>query len=49
RTIDPLFAMGVGAAAAALRIRREEKTKGNTTAQSWEALKRRVDLVWRNL
>lgn len=33
--------MGIGIAAAAVRINREEKEKGKSTQQSWESLKRR--------
>ena len=33
--------MSIGIAAAGVRINREEKEKGYSTQQSWEALKRR--------
>lgn len=33
--------MGIGIAAAGVRINREEKEKGKSTQQSWESLKRR--------
>jgi hypothetical protein len=35
---DPIFAVGVGFSAAALRIRREEKEKHPEDDNSWEAL-----------
>jgi Non-classical export protein 1 len=35
---DPIFAMGVGFSAAALRIRREEKENNPEEDNSWEAL-----------
>lgn len=35
---DPIFAMGVGFSAAALRIRREEKEKNPEVDNSWVAL-----------
>lgn len=41
RAIDPFFAMSIGIAAAGVRINREEKEKGHSTQQSFEALKRR--------
>ena len=40
--LDPIFALSIGLAAAATRIRREEKEQGRTDAQTWEALRRRV-------
>ena len=46
RTLDPLFAIGVGAAAAAARIKREEKVKGRTTAETAEMFKKRVGLAF---
>ncbi|OCL13084.1 hypothetical protein AOQ84DRAFT_372497 [Glonium stellatum] len=48
KTLDPLFAIGVGAAAAAARINREEKAKGRTMAETVEVLKRRVQLAFGN-
>lgn len=36
--IDPIFAMGVGFSAAALRIRREEKEKYPEQDNNWDAL-----------
>nr|POE53485.1 hypothetical protein CFP56_28707 [Quercus suber] len=46
RTIDPIFAVSIGIAAAAVRINREEKEQGRSTAQSYESLKRRIAMVW---
>ncbi|KAF2728691.1 hypothetical protein EJ04DRAFT_448836, partial [Polyplosphaeria fusca] len=46
RSLDPVFAVSIGVAAALTRINREEKEKGRTTGQSVEALKRRVGIVW---
>ncbi|KAI7320571.1 hypothetical protein KC315_g9410 [Hortaea werneckii] len=45
KAIDPIFATSVGVAAAVVRINREEKEKGRTTAQSVETFKRRLNLV----
>ncbi|KAK4580366.1 hypothetical protein LTR86_000569 [Recurvomyces mirabilis] len=45
RIIDPIYAMAIGAGAAAVRIRREEKEKGRTTEQSIESLKRRINMA----
>ncbi|RMY07808.1 hypothetical protein D0868_05150 [Hortaea werneckii] len=45
KAIDPIFATSVGVAAAVVRINREEKEKGRTTAQSVETFKRRLHLV----
>ncbi|KAI5927947.1 hypothetical protein F4810DRAFT_165824 [Camillea tinctor] len=42
RRADPIFAIAMGLAAAAMRINREEKEKGNTTQQTIQAAKRRV-------
>ncbi|KAA8911336.1 hypothetical protein FN846DRAFT_904462 [Sphaerosporella brunnea] len=39
RTADPVFALFIGSAAAAVRIRREEREKGR---DALETLKRRV-------
>lgn len=44
--MDPIFAVSVGVAAAAVRINREEKEKGHTTQESFDALKRRAGLVF---
>lgn len=46
RAIDPLFAVGVGVVAAAVRVNREEKEKGQTTEQTVESLKRRVGMLF---
>lgn len=46
RTIDPIFAVSIGIAAAAVRINREEKEQGRSTTQSYESLKRRIAMVW---
>ncbi|TKA73124.1 hypothetical protein B0A55_06259 [Friedmanniomyces simplex] len=46
RVIDPLYAVFIGAGAAAVRIRREEKEKGRTVAGSVEGLKKRVGLLF---
>lgn len=45
RTLDPIFAMSIGIAAAAVRIKREEKEKGRDVGQSFEAFKSRWALV----
>ena len=45
--MDPVFAISVGAAAAFVRIRREEREKGHSMDQSIDALKRRTDLAWK--
>ncbi|KAF2280430.1 uncharacterized protein EI97DRAFT_464384 [Westerdykella ornata] len=46
KTIDPLFAISIGLAAAVNRIHREEKDAGRTVGQSVEVLKRRVGIAW---
>ena len=46
RGLDPIFAMSVGIAAAAVRINREEKEQGKTTEQTIASFKRRIDLAW---
>jgi hypothetical protein len=46
RGIDPFFAMGIGIAAAAVRINREEKEKGKSTQQSVESFRRRLALAF---
>jgi hypothetical protein len=38
KMVDPIFAMGVGFSAAALRIRREEKEKYPEDDNNWGAL-----------
>nr|POF14866.1 hypothetical protein CFP56_71250 [Quercus suber] len=40
------YPISIGIAAAAVRINREEKEQGRSTAQSYESLKRRVAMVW---
>ncbi|KAH9845251.1 Pfam:DUF2665 [Teratosphaeria destructans] len=45
RSIDPFFAMGVGVMAAVVRINREEKEKGRSTAETIESLRRRVGMI----
>ncbi|KAF2718563.1 hypothetical protein K431DRAFT_305981 [Polychaeton citri CBS 116435] len=45
KTLDPLFAILVGATAAGVRINREEKEKGRSTQESLESLKARFGLV----
>jgi len=44
--MDPIFAMSVGVAAAAVRINREEKEKGKSTQQSIEDAKRRWNMLF---
>jgi len=46
KRLDPLFALSIGAAAAAARISREEKEKGRNTQQTVEVLGRRFRLAW---
>ncbi|KAK3646553.1 hypothetical protein LTR56_000457 [Elasticomyces elasticus] len=46
RVIDPLYAVFIGAGAAAVRIRREEKEKGRNTSESVESLKQRVQMLF---
>ncbi|KAF2478632.1 hypothetical protein BDY17DRAFT_328163 [Neohortaea acidophila] len=46
KRLDPIFALSVGIAAAAVRINREEKEKGNTTQESVRSLRRRWDLLF---
>ncbi|OAL01760.1 hypothetical protein IQ06DRAFT_219470 [Phaeosphaeriaceae sp. SRC1lsM3a] len=46
KSLDPIFAISIGLAAAATRINREEKEKGRSTAQSMDILKRRWNLAW---
>jgi hypothetical protein len=40
KVADPIFAVVIGLGAAATRINREEKEKGQTTEQTLESLKR---------
>ena len=42
--LDPIFAFGVGLAAAATRIRREEREKGRGVEESWGVLRRSVSI-----
>lgn len=46
RAIDPIFAMGIGITAAAVRINREEKEKGHSTQQTLDRLKRRTSMLF---
>ncbi|KAF2443511.1 hypothetical protein P171DRAFT_432755 [Karstenula rhodostoma CBS 690.94] len=46
RTLDPIFAVSIGLAAAATRINREEKERGRSTGQTVHVFKRRVGLWW---
>ncbi|PSN67848.1 hypothetical protein BS50DRAFT_572839 [Corynespora cassiicola Philippines] len=46
RTLDPIFAISMGLAAAATRINREEKEKGRNTGETLDVFKRRWALVW---
>ncbi|KAI5787183.1 hypothetical protein EDC01DRAFT_660848 [Geopyxis carbonaria] len=43
RVGDPIFALLIGASAAAVRVRREETEQGHTGTDTWEALKRRAE------
>ncbi|KAK4162256.1 hypothetical protein QBC43DRAFT_291133 [Cladorrhinum sp. PSN259] len=45
RVADPIFAVFIGAAAAATRINREEKEKGRTTQETLDTLRRRFGLA----
>lgn len=49
RTLDPIFAVSVGVAAAVVRINREEKEKGKSFEQSKESLRKRTALAWREV
>ncbi|KAK5120052.1 hypothetical protein LTR85_006533 [Meristemomyces frigidus] len=46
KAIDPVFAMGVGIAAAAVRINREEKEKGHSTQETLNTFKRRTSKLF---
>ena len=48
RGIDPIFAISIGIAAAAVRINREEKEKGKSTPETIESFKRRWALMSRS-
>ncbi|KAI1494663.1 hypothetical protein F5X96DRAFT_665556 [Biscogniauxia mediterranea] len=41
RRADPIFAIAMGLAAAAMRINRDEKREGKTTQETIQAAKRR--------
>ncbi|KAK4189991.1 hypothetical protein QBC35DRAFT_117801 [Podospora australis] len=45
RVADPIFAVFIGLSAATLRINREEKEKGRTRQETWDALRRRVSAL----
>ncbi|KAF2203292.1 hypothetical protein GQ43DRAFT_429993 [Delitschia confertaspora ATCC 74209] len=45
KSLDPLFAISIGAAAAFIRINREEKEAGRSTDQTMELLRRRIALA----
>ncbi|KAF1814618.1 hypothetical protein P152DRAFT_393484 [Eremomyces bilateralis CBS 781.70] len=45
RNLDPIFAVGIGTAAVALRINRDEKAKGFATKDIVEMLRRRINLA----
>ncbi|QPG94556.1 hypothetical protein C2857_006368 [Epichloe festucae Fl1] len=44
RVADPIFAVSIGLSAAAMRINREEKSKGHTTRQTISNGLRRIGL-----
>lgn len=46
RRLDPLFAIGIGTAAALARIGREEKEKGRGWGETWVVFKRRLGKTW---
>ena len=46
RSLDPIFAIGIGLAAAGVRIRREERDKGHSMNETVEAGKRRLSVVF---
>ncbi|KAK3989818.1 hypothetical protein QBC44DRAFT_369629 [Cladorrhinum sp. PSN332] len=49
RVADPIFAVFIGAAAAATRINREEKEKGRTTQETLDALRRYATWLFKEL
>jgi hypothetical protein len=49
RTLDPIFAVSVGVAAAVVRINREEKEKGKSFEGSKASLGRRAALAWKEV
>ncbi|KAK0849322.1 hypothetical protein LTS02_013663, partial [Friedmanniomyces endolithicus] len=44
--IDPLYAVFIGAGAATVRIRREEKAEGRSVGESVESVRRRVGMLF---
>jgi hypothetical protein len=46
RSLDPVFAISIGLAAALTRIRREEKEEGRTVAETVDVFKRRAGSAW---
>ena len=46
RGLDPILAMSVGIAAAAVRINREEKEKGRSTQETIDSLGRRTSMLF---
>lgn len=47
KRLDPLFAIGIGAAAALARIGREEREKGRQSwGESYGVFRRRVERAW---
>jgi hypothetical protein len=48
-TLDPIFAVSVGVAAAVVRINREEKEKGKSFEESKASLGRRAALAWKEV
>ncbi|KAF1353394.1 hypothetical protein BDV97DRAFT_396230 [Delphinella strobiligena] len=42
KNLDPVFAVFIGASAAAVKINRDEKEKGKSTQDIFEALRRRI-------
>ncbi|KAH6642623.1 hypothetical protein C7974DRAFT_385807 [Boeremia exigua] len=48
KTLDPLFAISIGLAAAVTRINREEKEKGRSTQETMDVFKKRWALAWQS-
>jgi len=46
RNLDPIFAVFIGTSAAVVRVGREEREKGRSAGESFEALKRRVGMAF---
>ncbi|KAF2464663.1 uncharacterized protein BDR25DRAFT_271715 [Lindgomyces ingoldianus] len=46
KSLDPIFAIAIGTAAAWTRISREENEKGRDMTKTIEVVKRRVDIAW---